>query len=87
MQKTKNYPQNTPKIPDRFITQNLYLGSFCLCQGLKLAGKLIDGKKASIVFEGEAAEKKAMAFYNGARVEAKAYSDAYRSLKDYVFER
>lgn len=73
--------------PDRFVSQNLYQGAFCLCQGLKLSGKINDGKKVTIIFEGKAAQEKAMAFYNGARVEAKSYSDAYRSLKDYVFER
>jgi hypothetical protein len=72
---------------DQFVTQNLYLGSFCLCQGLKLVGKSLEGKKISIVFEGNAAKERAMAFYSGAVVEAKTFSDAYRSLKDFVFEK
>ena len=80
--------QNIKKRPpaDRFTTQNLYLASFCLCRGLKIVGKLLEGKKVSVIFQGDAAQEKAMGFYNGGLVEAKAYSDNYRSLKDYVFE-
>ncbi len=91
MRTSTTLPNNALSPPeaesDRFITQNLYQGAFCLCRGLKLVGKRFDGKKASVVFEGKAAQTTAMAFYNGAEVQAKAYSDAYRSLKDYIFER
>ena len=68
-------------------TQNLYEGAFCLCRGFKLAGKERNGNKVVILFEGQDVREEALKFYNGARVEAKAYSDAYRTLKDYIFER
>ena len=68
-------------------TQNLYEGSFLLCKGFKLSGKKKDGKKVLLFFQGEDIQEEAMKFYNGGKVEAKAYSDAYRSLKDFVFER
>lgn len=73
--------------PSPYSTQNLYEAAFCLCEGLKLAGKKADGKKVLILFDGENAEARALQFYNGAQVEAKRYSDAYRTLKDYIFER
>ena len=70
-----------------YATQNLYEAAFCLCRGLKLAGKERQGNKVIIRFQGAGAEEEALKFYNGAKVEAKKYSDAYRTLKDYVFER
>ncbi len=70
-----------------YSTQNLYEAAFCLCRGLKLAGKHRQGNKVVVLFEGANAKQEALKYYNGAKVEAKAYSDAYRTLKDYVFER
>ncbi len=67
-------------------TANLYEGSYCLCVGLKLVGKERNGKKVQVHFEGPNANEKALEFYNGAKVEAKKLTDAYRTLKDYVFE-
>ena len=72
---------------DQYSTQNLYEAAFCLCRGLKLAGKERQGSKVIVVFQGAKAKEEALKFYNGAKIEAKAYSDAYRTLKDYVFER
>ena len=54
---------------------------------MKLAGKESSGKKVVIFFGGKDARARALRFYNGGMVEAKAYAEAYRSLKDYVFER
>ena len=75
-------------VKDVFVTQNLYQGAYCLCRGFKLAGKQREGAKVLVAFEGKNVKEEALKFYNGgAKVEAKAYSDAYRTLKDYVFER
>ena len=73
--------------PNLYATQNLYEAAYCLCKGLKLAGKKRQGHKVIVLFEGPDAQTESLKFYNGAKVEAKAYSDAYRTLKDYVFER
>lgn len=70
-----------------YSTQNLYEAAFCLCKGFKLIGKERQGNKVVVLFEGENVQQEALKFYNGAKVAAKAYSDAYRTLKDYVFER
>ncbi len=70
-----------------YATQSIYEGAFCLCRGMKLIGKEKNGNKFTIFFDGKDSHIEAMRFYNGAKVEAKAYSDAYRTLKDYVFQR
>lgn len=68
-------------------TQNLYEAAYCLTRGMKLRGKERNGSKVTIFLEGKDAHTEAMKFYNGAKVEAKGYSDNYRTLKDFVFER
>jgi len=73
--------------PNVFETQNLYQGAYCLCRGFTLVGKKREGAKILVTFKGKNAQTEAMRFYNGAKVEAKALTDAYRTLKDYVFER
>ncbi len=70
-----------------YYTQNLYEASFLLCSGFKLSGKQKDGSKVRIGFSGEGVRQAALGYYNGGQVEAKAYSDAYRTLKDFIFER
>lgn len=72
---------------ETYETQNLYEGAFCLSKGFKLAGKKRLGNKVSIIFQGKNVCEEALGFYNGAKVEAKALTDAYRTLKDYVFEK
>ncbi len=73
--------------PDRHITQNLYEAAYCLCRGFNLAGKSRAGAKTSVIFVGKGVREEALKFYNGGKVEAKALTDAYRTLKDFVFER
>jgi len=67
-------------------TKNLYEAAYCLAKGFKLNGKQRDGAKVIIYFEGPNVHRKAIEFYNGGKVEAKAFADSYRTLKDYVFE-
>ena len=68
-------------------TQNLYEASYLLAKGFKLTGKDAQESKTTLFFEGEGVEQEALRYYNGGSVKAKAYSDAYRTLKDYIFER
>lgn len=68
-------------------TQNLYEAAYCLSKGMKLIGKERQGNKVVVFLEGKDSHVEAMKFYNGAKVEAKAYADAYRTLKDFVFQR
>ena len=67
--------------------QNLYEGAYLLAKGFKLVGKKKDGSKIVVFFEGPEIHAQAMGYYNGARIEAKKYSDSYRTLKDYIFEK
>lgn len=77
-----NHPQQ-----ETVRLQNIYQAAYCMCRGLKVAGLDRSASKVTIIFAGKDAQTKALEFYNGARVEAKAYSDSYRSLKDLIFER
>ena len=72
---------------DQYSSQNLYEGAYLLCRGFKLSGKRQQGQKVVVLFEGNDVRTEALKFYNGGKVEAKALTDAYRTLKDYVFER
>ena len=79
-----------PIQPEKFYrTQNLYQGSFLLAKGFKLAGKekSLAGKITLLFEENDSLRLEAMKFFNGGKVEAKAYSDSYRTLKDFIFEK
>lgn len=73
--------------PNHYSTQNLYEGAYLLSRGFKLVGKQQNDRKVLVLFEGEDVWAEALKFYNGGKVEAKALTDAYRTLKDYIFER
>jgi hypothetical protein len=72
-------------------TQSLYEAAFLMAKGFKLARKETSesGRKVILVFEPHPDLAEAvMSFYNnGSRVEPKALFDAYRTLKDYIFQR
>ncbi len=71
-----------------YRTQNLYEASFLMARGIKLKGKETVSDKVTVIFEGvDDIGREAVKFYNGERIEAKKYSDCYRSLKDYIFKR
>ncbi len=81
-------PQQSPQTNNNYRTQNLYEASYLLAKGFNLAGKEKVGSKIILLFECKIGiNEAAMGFYNGAKVEAKKFSDSYRSLKDYVFQR
>ena len=68
---------------DFYRTQNLYEGSYLLARGFNLAGKEKDNNKVTILFDFKPEiNEESMRFYNGAKIEAKKYSDCYRTLKD-----
>jgi hypothetical protein len=67
--------------------QNLYQAAYLLCLGFKVTGIRKDNYKSTITFEGNGVEREALNFYNESMVNAKEYSDAYRGLKDMVFQR
>lgn len=73
-----------PSTLDGFRTQNLYQASYLLARGFRIAGKEWSGQKVTVIFEPHPdIDDAAMRFYN----DGKALFDAYRTLKDFVFER
>ena len=88
MNKQLASPKTTPSENELTDTNSIYEAAYLLCVGLKL--HTMDrngGSKVTFVFAGKDASKKANGFFNGAKVEARAYSDAVRSLKDRIFKR
>lgn len=67
-------------------TTNLYEAAYLYCRGFKIVGKERNRNKVSVSFEGNKIADAASDYYNGGEVSAKQYSDAYRTLKDFVFE-
>lgn len=68
-------------------TSNLYEASFLIARGFKLNDVEKDsGRKAILYLEGEGIEDAIRDYYNGGLVSGKAMTDAYRMLKDRVFE-
>ena len=73
---------------NHYRTQNLYEASYLMVKNFLLAGKERAGSKVTILFEDSSDLQKAvLSYYNNGLVEGKAYSDSYRSLKDFVFQR
>ena len=71
-----------------YETQNLYEAAFLLAKGNKLVGKEKNGNKTVVFFEdSEKTKVDALSYYNNGLVSGKKYSDSYRTLKDYIFER
>ncbi|MFH1800235.1 MAG: DUF5659 domain-containing protein [Candidatus Omnitrophota bacterium] len=69
------------------FTSNLYEASFLIARGFKINDIEKDiGRKAIIYLEGEGIEEAIRDYYNGGLVSGKAMTDAYRMLKDRVFE-
>lgn len=88
MAKEKFSPKVASQITELYETQSIHEAAFCLCSGLKLHSMdRRDGSRVTFAFEGKEASRIADGFFNGAKVEARKFSDALRSLKDRVFKR
>jgi len=73
---------------DTFQTQSLWEAAYLIAKGFNLAGKDTSSQKVTILFKCEPnIEEEVVKFYNGARIEAKKFSDGYRTIKDFVFTR
>lgn len=72
---------------ESFSTQNLFQAAYCLAQGFKVKGTRRENLRVAVILEGQNIQQEALKYYNGGKVEALAYSNAYRTLKDMVFER
>lgn len=70
-----------------YATQNLYEAAFLLAKGCELNGKDESTQKTTVFIEGENVKALAKDYYNRGVVEARAFTDSYRMLKDYIFTR
>lgn len=68
-------------------TQSLYEAAYLMSKKFDLSGKHQDGNKVVLGFSGKGVKQASLDFYNGGEVSAREYSDNYRTLKDYVFQR
>lgn len=67
---------------ETYWTENLFEAAFCLYKGLELVNKERIGKKTRVYFFGPSAKQTALSYYKS---EAKKMMDAYRTVKDYVW--
>jgi hypothetical protein len=68
-------------------TPNLYEASFLIARGFKINDIEKDTKRKAIIYlDGEGIEDAVRDYYNGGLVSGKALTDAYRMLKDRVFD-
>ncbi|MDD3375158.1 MAG: DUF5659 domain-containing protein [Candidatus Omnitrophica bacterium] len=70
-----------------YCTANIYEAAYLLTVGFQLAGKQRNGAK--IVLEFKASQKlidESLKFYNGGRVDARAFSEAFKNIKNFIFE-
>jgi hypothetical protein len=73
--------------PVQHRTANLYEASFLIARGFQINGVDRDnGRKAIFRLEGVQIEDAVRDYYNGGKVSGKAMTDAYRMLKDRIFE-
>ncbi len=73
---------------ENYSTQNLYEASFLMAKGFNLAGKESAGVKVNVLFKRTPTiDEAVMDFYNKGKIEAKKFSDCYRTLKDFIFTR
>jgi len=77
------------KLANTYSTQSLYEAAYLLSRDFKLVSKDSAGQKTCLHFLDTPVIRQAvMDFYNGSgMVSAKAFVDAYRSLKDFCFTR
>ncbi|HOW88178.1 MAG TPA: DUF5659 domain-containing protein [Candidatus Omnitrophota bacterium] len=88
MNKQPTATHSIPSGSETTETNSIYEAAYLLCRNLKLCRMdRSGGSKVTFVFQGKDATKKANEFFNGAKVGARAYSDAVRSLKDRIFKR
>ena len=75
--------------PGVYKCQNLYECSFLMAKGFDLIGKEKTANKVMLLFkDNKEIQESVLQFYNGeGKISAKKFSDMYRSLKDYIFER
>ena len=73
---------------ETFTTADLYQAAFLLANGFNLVDKREAAGKKVVIMGGKGVTSASMNFYNGRdMVSAKKFSDAYRSIKSFVFQK
>lgn len=78
--------KDQPQTKSNYGTSNIYEAAFLLAKGFALCNKINNEGKSIIIFEGEEAKKAGLEFYNNAEIGAKSFADAFRTIKDFIFE-
>lgn len=70
-----------------YLTENLYETSYLIAKNFKVLGFNRHGRKVAVRFlKTPQLEKATLGYFNGAEVAAIKFTDAYRRLKDSVFQ-
>jgi len=70
---------------ETYETDNFYEAAYLKCVGLELLGKTRKHNKTYLIFKGEDADQLVRDYYNGATVEANAFVNCHRDIKEYGF--
>jgi hypothetical protein len=70
-----------------YSTTNIYEASFLIARGFSIEDiQKGHGRKAAVLLAGEEIGEAVRDYYNGGSVSGKAMTDAYRMIKDRLFE-
>ena len=70
-----------------YLSENLYESSYLIAKNFKVLGFMKQGRKIAIRFlKTPELEKASIGYFNGGSVSAIKFTDAYRRLKDAVFQ-
>lgn len=70
-----------------YLSENLYEASYLIAKNFKVLGFIKQGRKVVVRFlRSPALEKTSLNYFNGGTVSAIKFTDAYRRLKDAVFQ-
>ena len=70
-----------------YCTTNIYEASYLLATGFRLAGKQKNGARIALEFKAsKKLTEESLKFYNGGRVDARAFSEAFKNIKNFIFE-
>lgn len=70
-----------------YSTTNIYEASFLIARGFRIQDiQKGNGRKAAVLLEGDGIGEAVRDYYNGGPVSGKAMTDAYRMIKDKLFE-
>ncbi|GEM_PF-4778639 len=71
-----------------YFSENLYESSFLIAKNFKVLGFIKQSRKVAVRFlKSPELEKASLAYFNGGSVSAIKFTDAYRRLKDAVFQQ